>query len=252
MKHAALALAWLLGLYLQQLQARLWPGWMYLALGLGAGTASVWVALRRTAPRSQALLSMVLVMALAWAYTGWRAQLKPALNARLNQVQEHTVQGVISDWVRVLPQGQGFTLRADARLNDAGVWEAIDWPLRLTWYRAAPDVQLVAGQRWQMRLRVRPAHGHRNPGLDDSEWRDWRDEIAGVGYVRDRDLQPRLLAHDAAGVWLSWRNALRQRLLQADLWPTARPWLLALVLGDLTRLTADDWQVLQVRERHIC
>ena len=245
MYPALLGVAWLAGLSVQQQQARLWPISAYLAVAAGGLALAIWALARRRSGWARWLL-LVAVLALGASYTGLRALGHPALDARIADLETHTVQGVITDWVKHEGHGQRFMLRVDSRLDpDSGQWLARDDPLRLTWYRPPPDLVLRAGQRWEMRVRVRPAHGHRNPGAYDSEWRAWRDRLAGVGYVRAKELAPRLLARQAGSWGMRLRTEVRQRLLALDLWAPAQPWLLALVLGDRSRLTADDWAVLQ-------
>ena len=107
--------------------------------------------------------------------------------------------------------------------------------LRLGWYDGPP---VHAGERWRLAVKLKRPRGLVNPhGFDYEAWL-LAQRIGATGTVKAGELlQP---AAGAAG----WRDALRQRLLQAPALGRGGT-LAALVLGDDSGLSAADWQVLQ-------
>lgn len=90
MRHGWFAVAWLLGLAIQQHQARLWSPLAYLcALLLGA---MLWRLRWRVAVPW--LWGGLAALALAWGWSGWRATLKPAPGSVIADVQTLVVRGV--------------------------------------------------------------------------------------------------------------------------------------------------------------
>jgi len=176
-----LGLAWMLGLAAHLQQAALWPEGAAVALSVAAMLSLIAAGL--TWARGWRLLSTVcLALAFAAAAFGssdWRAQqrLNDALPAAL-EGQDLVVTGVISGLPRVSLQGTRFVLDADsASLNG----QAVPVPQRLSlgWYRGfddqallgGPPVDLRAGQRWQLTVRLRQPHGSFNPhGFDLELW----------------------------------------------------------------------------------
>ena len=107
--------------------------------------------------------------------------------------------------------------------------------LRLGWY-GGPEVQ--AGERWRLAVKLKRPRGLVNPhGFDYEAWL-LAQRIGATGNVKAGQL-----LHPAGGT-ASWRDALRERLLQAPAQGRAGT-IAALVLGDDSGLSSADWQVLQ-------
>lgn len=114
--------------------------------------------------------------------------------------------------------------------------------VRLSWYQDAPPLQ--AGQLWRLWVRLKPPHGFINPsGFDYERWL-FQQGIGATGSVQTHADHACL---DARAGSLSL-NRLRQRLraqliaLMGD--SRAGALTRALVLGDRSGFTQDDWQVL--------
>jgi len=138
----------------------------------------------------------------AFGHHGASGRLPVALEGADLRVTGTVVQVPLRDAHRIR-----FALEVEAVQGlAAGVWRARGCRLRLGWYRPAPGLRLLSGQRWQATLRLRRPRGLRNPGGYDAEHRALRDGVCAWGYVR---AQPpaRLLAE--AGPGLGW---LRQHL----------------------------------------
>ncbi len=104
--------------------------------------------------------------------------------------------------------------------------------LRLAWYRSPP---IGGGQRWSVVARIRPPWGYRNPGGFDFERWLLSQKLQGTGYVtRGNLLQP---APDTPVA--RYRERLRAALDVGYL--AAGGALYALVSGDGSRITAEQW-----------
>jgi len=110
---------------------------------------------------------------------------------------------------------------------------ALPATLRLSWYGGPP---VNSGERWRLAVKLKQPGGLLNPrGFDYQAWLLAR-RIGATGTVKDGQLLT--AAHHA------WRDSLRQRLLISDASGRA-PWLAALIMGDGSGLSRDDWKLLQ-------
>ncbi|WP_311947933.1 DNA internalization-related competence protein ComEC/Rec2 [Halomonas piscis] len=108
--------------------------------------------------------------------------------------------------------------------------------VRVSVYGEAP---MRRGERWQMTLRLRPPHGFRNPGAFDYQAWLWREGLHATGYVRQ---SPAPVRTDAAAPSLKPRALSFIDRHAGD--AATRRWLAALTLGESSRLTRDDWNLL--------
>ncbi|MBI2381023.1 MAG: DNA internalization-related competence protein ComEC/Rec2 [Gammaproteobacteria bacterium] len=100
----------------------------------------------------------------------------------------------------------------------------------------------VAGERWRVWARLRPAHGLLNPGAEDAERRLFEQGIRATGTLSRARPAQRL---EAASAWSlgHWRQSLRDRMLAAlDERPMAGL-VAALVLGDDEAVPDEVWSV---------
>ena len=105
--------------------------------------------------------------------------------------------------------------------------------IRLSWYGGPP---VNSGERWRLAVTLKRPKGLLNPqGFDYEAWL-LAQRIGATGTVKDGQL---LVTASHA-----WRDGLRQRLLRSDANGRA-PWLAALVMGDGSGLSQDDWKLLQ-------
>lgn len=105
--------------------------------------------------------------------------------------------------------------------------------IRVSWYGGPP---VASGERWRLAVKLRRPDGLVNPGTFDYQAWLLAQRIGATGTVLDgQRLAP---ARDA------WRDAIRQRLLAVDAQGREGA-LAALVLGDGSGLSREDWQVLQ-------
>lgn len=107
--------------------------------------------------------------------------------------------------------------------------------LRLSWYGGPA---LRAGETWRLAVRLKQPHGLVNPQSFDYEAWLLAQRLGATGTVKSGQL-----IHAARGGG-SWRDALRQRVLETDAHGREGA-IAALVLGDGSGLSASDWRVLQ-------
>ncbi|UVE47370.1 DNA internalization-related competence protein ComEC/Rec2 [Pseudomonas chlororaphis] len=105
--------------------------------------------------------------------------------------------------------------------------------LRLAWYGGPP---LHSGERWRLAVKLKRPAGLVNLQAFDHEAWLLAQRIGATGTVKDGQL---LVAAEGG-----WRARIRQRLLQVDAHGRAGG-LAALVLGDGSGLSREDWRVLQ-------
>ena len=105
--------------------------------------------------------------------------------------------------------------------------------IRLAWYGGPP---VNSGERWRLAVKLKRPSGLLNPHAFDYEAWLLAQRIGATGTVKDGQ---RL----ASAQW-AWRDAIRQRLLAVDAQGREGA-LAALVLGDGSGLSREDWQVLQ-------
>ncbi|RME35238.1 MAG: DNA internalization-related competence protein ComEC/Rec2 [Gammaproteobacteria bacterium] len=114
--------------------------------------------------------------------------------------------------------------------------------IRLGWY-GARTAELVPGERWRLRVRLKRPHGLANPGGFDYERWLFREGIGATGHVREsRD--NRRLGRAPAGIDLL-RHELRRRI---DAALGDSPWtgvITALAIGDRHAISPAQWQVLR-------
>ena len=106
--------------------------------------------------------------AAGFCWVGWHAaqlsliQLPDSLEARDVQVR-----GQVVGLPQQLAQGHlRLRFRVDSVHNRNG-WRDLVLPARLNWYRDAPAMR--PGERWQLQVRLKAAHGLANPGGFDYE-----------------------------------------------------------------------------------
>ena len=264
----------------QVTQPALWHPHAYAVLLLAGLTlgGTAWVICQRIRawPRSLPWLLYALAAACAMAAgcgaraLGFQAQ---ALDAAL-EGRDLRLTGIVAAMPGPAPWGLRFRLAVEqAEHAGAAAGAALPVPplVELSWpgpgsaerpgARKAP-LPLVAGERWSMTVRLKAAHGLRNPhGFDQELWL-WEQGVQATGYVRDGPAQaaPQRLAQ-------TWRHPvalLRQRLRDAivaerampamlrspwlgsvapDAWQRARGVVAALVVGDQQAIGTRDWEL---------
>ncbi len=164
---------------------------------------------------------------LCWACVSAQWALDDRLRPMLDG-QTRWLEGRVSGLPQQTDSGVRFEL-SDSRSRNARLPARI----RLYWHGGPP---IRSGERWRLAVTLKRPSGLLNfHGVDHEAWL-LAQRIGATGSVKDGErLAP---ARNA------WRDAVRQRLTAVDA-QGREAGLAALVLGDGSGLTADDWRVLQ-------
>lgn len=153
--------------------------------------------------------------------------------------QEFVVEGQIDDIPMQDEHVQRFVLDV-TKFDIADSHLVLPGRLRLSWYYG-PRVN--AGERWRLRVRLKPPHGFMNPGGFDYEGWLYQQNIHATGYVRDSEANIRLAEASEFSL-----NALRQRLsadIQQALGNDEHAGLItALAVGDRSPISDEHWATL--------
>lgn len=168
---------------------------------------------------------------LLFGFTWACVSAQSALNDRLPAALDGETRWVEGRVVGLPQTGEGvvrFEL-ADARSRH----EKLPSLMRLAWHAGPP---LNSGERWRLAVKLKRPSGLLNPDAFDYEAWLLAQRIGATGTIKDGQ---RL----AEAGW-AWRDSIRQRLLEVDTQGRGGA-LAALVLGDGSGLSREDWQILQ-------
>lgn len=231
MRSAALGL--LIGVFaVQQLTAfpTLW--WSLLLLPLAAA-AWRWPVAR-----------VLLWVGLGFFWALWRADLALGPGWPADRLRQDVV---LSGYISAIPQradyGSRFRFTVEKAVLRGRLLEKYPRVVRLSWYGRVPP--LAPGQRWRLRVRLKPANGFMNPGGFDYEAWLFRHAIRATGYVRPHG------AHRLSGLSLTpsvrldrLRMELAQRIATVVPNVANRGVLQALTLGLRDAIPQSRWQTL--------
>jgi competence protein ComEC len=217
---------------------------IFLMGGLALGLA----ALAASKPRWRAaVLPAAFLFGVAWA-AGYGLQRLADQLPEASEGRDMQVSGVVDS----LPQAFEHGWRFDFRIEQA----SLPAPQRvsLAWYRpsreqddpqegAIPAVH--AGERWDLRIRLKRPHGNLNPAGFDYEGWLFEQGIRATGYVRPGAGNQRRDAFVATPRTLveRWRETVRARFQQALGEAPYGGILIALALGDQRAIDSSQWQV---------
>lgn len=255
-RWAVWILAWLGGMALQLRQPELWPAAVYGWMAVGGIAVLIALALRRRGGHVALVMFALVMLALALAgfgLTGWRADLRLAerLSAGLEGA-DLQVEGIVDAMPQVSVDGTRFVFNVE-RASRAGEVVTVPPTISLSWYRgwadesllAGPPVDVRAGQRWRLPVRLKQPHGPMNPHGHDVELWLFERGIGATGYVRATPSgpAPQLLEVRAGRPIERLRQDLRDAvILRVD---DARLGgvLAALMVGDQAAIERGDWEL---------
>lgn len=165
-------------------------------------------------------------------------------------LQDTLPESLISETITVvgrihaLPQYQPNRVRFLFEVENA--WrdsQTVSVPrlLRLSWY--STQTELHANDRWQLTVRLKPASGLANPGVFDYERWLFENRITTTGYVTNKGLNQRLTETHGWRID-NLREDLRELILASSMSQELKPLVLALLIGDRSLVTPEQWQVL--------
>ena len=199
--------------------------------------------------RTMVTLCWLLIGALIgfyWAAGYARISLASSLGVAWQGRDVH-IEGVVAEMTRPGQRGTRFVFEVE-RIRTVGA--KIPGRISLTWYEKwsggrAEMPELLAGQRWQLTVRLRPPHGSLNPHGFDIEASMLEREIRATGYVRDGEAA-KLLSP------MVWRpgyvvERLRERIRRnLETLVGDQPYagiIIALAVGDQRAISPQQWVV---------
>jgi competence protein ComEC len=243
----AAGLAGLAGCALQLQMVDLWRAeWVgCVALASAVIGAAAW---RGQRPVLWAIAALLLGFALTHQRAAWRVA--DGLDASL-EGQDLLLTGTVASLPRETPDGVRFVFAVEAA-TQRGAAVRVPRRVSLGWYRGIDDGALlggpaehvVAGQRWQLPVRLARPHGFMNPhGFDFELWL-FEQGIRASGSVRSRPGAVALKLDEHAGHavqrWRQqWREAIQARVSDS----AAAGVLAALAIGDQASIERADWEL---------
>ncbi len=157
--------------------------------------------------------------------------------------QDLVIEGVIDSIPEQRQFGQRFIFSPEKAINPLLPQQDLPNKVRLSWYRTHEKPQV--GQRWQLKVRLKQAHGFMNPGGFDYEGWLFRHDIRATGYVRKGGENRYISTASGIIYWIDARRtalaaAIEQALPESQFTGMTQ----ALALGQRDRITATQWQVL--------
>ena len=133
------------------------------------------------------------------------------------------------------------------RLSHAGGDYPSPGRVRLSAYRGAQPANLRAGQRWQLRVRLKRPQGLMNPGGFDYEGWLFQRRIRATGYIRKSTYNQQLTDFSSSCFVLCLREKIRDGIVAATAtrFQTSTGLLLALSIGERSLITPAQWQWLR-------
>lgn len=245
-----------LGAYLQLQQATLWPLTGY-AAGLGLAGLLAWCARACGGARMVPLLWVAVSAAVWFNATGVRAfHLQSLALPAVLEGRDLVVEGWVAGLPRQTDTGIQFEWQTDqAWLNGERVevperarlsWRSAPWPGAS---RSSPAPEAIdevrAGERWRLTVRLYRPHGLSNPGGFDTELWFWEQGLQATGTVRRGAGVPAPARIESTWRYpvSQWRQATRDRLLAQVEHASGAGVLLALLSGDQSLITPQEWDV---------
>lgn len=153
---------------------------------------------------------------------------------------------LVQGYIASLPESETHKQRFDFDVTEI-LQPGVDFRprrLRLSWYHSE-HIELHAGQEWILSVRIKPARNFANPGaFDYSAWL-WQKGIGYTGYV-SKHADTQLVSHAVTSYPLQQlRERIRAKLKQHLAHLHFEPVFRALLIGERSDVSPDQWNVLQ-------
>ena len=173
-----------------------------------------------------------------WAAVDGAAYLSQILPEDLER-QDLLVEGRVVSLPDNAASSTGFLFAVEQSWLPDGEEIGFNGIVKLSW--RSHEVQLLGGERWRLKVRLRQPRGFRNPGGFDYERWLFQHDIAARGYVRDSTDNRRIAGRGLTPLVL--RQTLRQQIADHAPASPARAVLNALLIGDRSGLSDTEWQL---------
>jgi len=154
------------------------------------------------------------------------------------------VIGQVVSLPKILDSGIRFEFQINEMKSQDGVVLKSPGKVRLGWYR--DNIEVKSGEYWQLYVRLKRPYGFSNPGGFDYEGWLFQHRIRATGYVRN-DEQNELIRQASIFSINHQRYLLRDLINRTHLSDSddfEKSLLLALSLGDRSKVSPQQWQTL--------
>ncbi len=175
-----------------------------------------------------------------WAFLRADAILSHELDKRI-EGKTVIVTGKVTSLPEILDSGIRLEFKINEMRSENGEILSSPGEVRLGWYREA--VTIKPGEYWRLHVRLKRPYGFSNPGGFDYERWLFQHRIRGTGYIIN-DKKNELLRNASIISINHSRYLLRNFINQTDLGEFEKSFMLALSLGDRSKISAKHWQTL--------
>jgi competence protein ComEC len=196
-----------------------------------------------------AIIGLLFAMGFSWNAHYAEKRLENILPMEL-EGKEFTLEGRVSALPQSNSSGARFAFEIDRATSGKDVLHNFPWRIYLSWQPAWRNPQeipeVIPGQRWRLKAKLKRPYGSLNPHTFDFERWSFHQDFGASGSVRSGEL---LIARDIAWAEFELRMELARwhlrKKIQSMLPEDARyvGVLIALVMGDQNAINQDDWQV---------
>jgi len=149
------------------------------------------------------------------------------------------VTGVISSIPQKIGRRQKFEFTVNSVFFKNNKYNSPQ-KINLSWYGDAP--QLIPDDEWQLLVRLKKPFSYQNPGGFDYEAWMFQNRIDAKGYVRKSHLNKIIQSKSSILSFTRARFFLKKEInLQVQ--SSYKPIILALLIGDKSEITSEQWQV---------
>ena len=157
--------------------------------------------------------------------------------------QDLVIEGVIDSLPERRQFGQRFIFKLEKVHTRQLPIEKLPAMIRLNWYRTSEKLHI--GQRWQLKVRLKHAHGFMNPGGFDYEGWLFRHGIRATGYIREGRENRYISQAEGIKYWLDAKRA-NLAIQINDALPDGRftGMIQALAIGLRQQISDEQWEIL--------
>jgi len=230
--------------------------WLVTTVAIVGITLLVVLFARRLAldPNVSRLLGAILFFSLGFAWNAQYAQ------SRLNNIlsidyegQEISIEGRVNALPQSSPSGAKFSFEVDQAILRGEQLQSFPKQIYLSWQPAWRNPQnipeIIPGQRWKLKVKIKRPYGSLNPYTFDFERWSFQHDFGASGSVRSGELiQSYEIAMTEFSLAMEYRRwQLRKKIIHS-LPHDARYGgvISALVMGDQNAISQDDWRVFNI------
>jgi len=212
-------------------------------------SATIYIARSGSLLRQCANIALIFVLGFAWNARYAENRLSNILAAEL-EGKEITIEGRVAALPQGNAEGAKFAFEIDQFLLGGEYLDQFPKRIYLSWQPAwrnpEPIPDLIPGQRWKFRVKLKRPYGSLNPHTFDFERWSFHQDFGASGSVRFGEL---ISAKDIGFTEFELRMELARwglrKKIQSLLPEDARyaGVIIALVMGDQNAINQEDWQV---------